>query len=279
MSAAPENRVVTLTTDFGAGSEHVGALHAVLVSRVPHAPRVDFAHDIAPGEVRWGALQLARCVALLPEAVHLAVVDPGVGTGRRRPLAVRLITGGFLVGPDNGLLGVAIDREGAAEAVEIDLRRVAGGLVSATFHGRDLFAPAAAILAGGGTLADLGEPVPLHTVGRPRVPEAVVGEGIVAAEIAGADAYGNVTLLAGTSDLARAGLGAGDRVSVEVPAGRHLGQLARTFGDADPGELIVHVDSHDMVAVAVNRGSAWERLDAHAGQLCCITREGFGAAP
>ncbi|HWH13678.1 MAG TPA: SAM-dependent chlorinase/fluorinase, partial [Miltoncostaeaceae bacterium] len=98
--------VVTLLTDYGPAGEHVGALHAVIVARCPAAVRVDLAHDIPPGEVRWAALQLARLAPLLPGAMHLAVVDPGVGTARRA-LAVGLAGGGALVGPDNGLLGPA----------------------------------------------------------------------------------------------------------------------------------------------------------------------------
>ncbi|MCB0881186.1 MAG: SAM-dependent chlorinase/fluorinase [Thermoleophilia bacterium] len=269
-------RVVTLTTDFGPGSEHVGALHAVIVAHRPDIARVDFAHDIAPGEVRWAALQLARCVSLLPDAVHLAVVDPGVGSDARRPVAVRLRSGGYLVGPDNGLLEVAVDEAGLSAAVQLDPAAVAGP-VSATFHGRDLFAPAAARLAVGAALESLGPAVPAHSITRPRVPDAVVGEGILAAELAGRDAYGNASVLAGIRDVARAGLAEGDHVSVEVPAGRHPARMTRTFADAEPGEMLVHIDSHGMVAVAVNRGSAWDRLEAHAGQLCCITRSGFGS--
>lgn len=268
-------RVITLTTDFGAGSEHVGALHAVIVAHDPTAVRVDFAHDIAPGEVRWGALQLARCVALLPQAVHVAVVDPGVGSSRRRPVAVQLASGGYLVGPDNGLLGLACDEIGVAAAVELDPRRIASPL-SSTFHGRDLFAPAAVRLAGGTPLGDLGAPIALHTVHRPRVPVAVTGEGILAAEVAGVDAYGNVSLLAGIDDLGACGLAEGDAIVVELPAGRHAGIMARTFADADVGDLIAFLDSHGMVALAVNGGSAEDRLDARPNDLCCITRHGFG---
>lgn len=264
----PAPRVVTLTTDFGASGEHVGALHAVLVAHDPGIVRVDFAHDIAPGEVRWAALQLSRCVRLLPQAVHLAVVDPGVGTARRA-VAVKLATGGYVVGPDNGLLGITCDDHGVVAAVE--LTPPARSALSATFHGRDLFAPAAARLATGEELDALGAGVPLHSLRRPRVPEAVTGDGILAAEIAGTDAYGNLTLLAGARDLAAAGLAQGDPVRVEVPAGRHTARMARTFADADPGDVIVHLDSHQMVALAVNRGSAAAMLSAAPGELCCVT--------
>lgn len=264
----PAARVVTLTTDFGASGEHVGALHAVLVAHDPGIARVDFAHDIAPGEIRWAAVQLSRCVRLLPGAVHLAVVDPGVGTSRRA-LAVQLATGGYLVGPDNGLLGLACEDLGMVAAVE--LTPPPRSALSATFHGRDLFAPAAARLATGAALGALGAGVPLHSLRRPRVPPAVTGDGILAAEIAGADAYGNLALLAGPRDLAAAGLADGDPVRVEVPAGRHPARMARTFADADPGDLIVHLDSHQMVALAVNRGSAAAMLSAAPGELCCVT--------
>src|SRR5690606_7857620 len=109
---------VTFLTDYGPGSEHVGALHLVVAAAAPGARTIDLAHDIPPGDIRGGALTLARLAPMLPGAVHVAVVDPGVG-GERRGVAVQLGEGGALVGPDNGLLGPAAIGMGAVRAVQL----------------------------------------------------------------------------------------------------------------------------------------------------------------
>jgi S-adenosylmethionine hydrolase len=200
-------RVVALLTDFGAGSEHVGALHAVVAAACPGADRIDLAHDLPAGDVRAGALSLARLAALLPGAVHVAVVDPGVGTDRRAA-AVALAGGGALVGPDNGLLGPAAAALGAVAAVAL----VPPPGAAATFHGRDLFAPAAARLAAGEPLAALGEPFDPATLVAPDLPPPRVEPGRLSAEVVGVDRYGNVQLLAGAEHLAAAGFGRGERI-------------------------------------------------------------------
>lgn len=263
--------VVTFTTDYGPGSEHVGALHAVVVASVPRAVRVDLAHDIPPGQVRWGAVQLARLVALLPAAIHVAVVDPGVGTPTRRPLAVALASGGALVGPDNGLLGPAAARLGAVAAVEIDPARL-GGEVHPTFHGRDVFAPAAARLAAGAALGDLGPPADPAGIVHPPMPAPRIAGGALEADVLGADRFGNVALLAGGADLTAAGLVAGDAVTVDAGGGPHPALVGRVFADAAPGGLVVYVDAHGHVAVAVNEGDAETRLGAGPGRVCRVAR-------
>ena len=266
--------MITLLTDFGAGSEYVGALHAVLAASCPGGERIDLAHDIPPGDVRLGALTLARLAPLLPGAVHLAVVDPGVG-GPRRAAAVRLAGGGALVGPDNGLLGPAAAALGAMEAVALHEPDPA---IPSTFHGRDLFAPAAARLAAGAPLPELG--VPFHPVGllAPDLPAPRAAPGSLTAPIVAVDRFGNLELLAGRPDLDAAGFTHGDRIFAAVTdaAGvrgrRHPATVCRTFADAAPEGMLVHVDSHGMVAVAVNGGSAARRMGATAGQDLSLER-------
>jgi len=260
--------VVALLTDYGPGSEHVGALHAVIASRCPQADRVDLAHDIPPGDVRRGALVLARLGALAPEgAVLLAVVDPGVGT-ERRGVAMELRDGGALVGPDNGLLALAAERLGAVRALE--LATPAGA--AATFHGRDVFAPAAAALAAGEELK--GPPVDPASLRRPELPAPRAGPGWLEALVVGADRFGNVELLAGEEDLRRAGLAPGERV-VAVVAGagrRHEATVGRAFADVPHGGLLVHVDSSGAVALAVNGGDAAGLLQTGPGLMLALTR-------
>lgn len=264
---SPVRPVVAFLTDYGPGSEHVGALHAVIAARCPEADRVDLAHDIPPGDVRMGALVLARTAPLLPAAVHVAVVDPGVGTSRPAA-AVSLGGGGFLVGPDNGLLGPAALALGARAAVALE----PSPGTPATFHGRDVLAPAAARLAGGARLADLGPPVDHAALRNPELPRAGVAPGRLAAAAVGSDRFGNVQLLAGAADLGAAILAIGDRVEVDAGRGRHPATVARAFADVPHGALLVYLDSHGMVAVAANGGDAAARIGAAPGAEVVVSR-------
>lgn len=266
MAARP---LVTLLTDYGPGTEHVGALHAVIAARCPAADRIDLAHDVPPGDVRWGAILLARLVPLAPPGAHLAVVDPGVGS-ERRGLAVALGDGRHLVGPDNGLLGPAAASLEAAAAVELTAPEHRLEPVSATFHGRDVFAPAAAHLAGGGALDELGPAVPPDSIRQPPMPRARAEEGGIEAMAAGADRFGNVALLAGAGELAAARMAHEDRVWVVVGGRRSRAVVGRTFADVPRGGLLVYVDSHGMLSLAVGGGNALERLGLEPGEVVAI---------
>jgi S-adenosylmethionine hydrolase len=259
--------VVAFLTDYGAGSEHVGALHATVARACPAADRIDLAHDIPPGDVRRGAVVLARLAPVLPAgAIVVAVVDPGVG-GQRRGLAIGLREGGALIGPDNGLLAPAADRLGAVRAWVLPTPPGS----PATFHGRDVFAPAAAALALGA--APLGMPVEPAGVVRPDLPVPRAAPGRLEASVLGADRFGNVELLAGPDDLAAAGIGIGDAVRVgPADAPGLAATVARTFSDVPPGALLVHVDGSGAVAVAANGADAAARLGAAPGETVAIAR-------
>jgi S-adenosylmethionine hydrolase len=259
--------VVAFLTDYGPGSEHVGALHAVVAAGCPEADRIDLAHDIPPGDVRQGALVLARMAPLLPAAVHVAVVDPGVGT-RRPAAAVALEGGGHLVGPDNGLLGPAALVLGSRAAVALE---PAPG-TPATFHGRDVLAPAAARLAAGARLGELGPAVDPAALRSPDLPAPRAAPGRLAATVVGADRFGNVQLLAGAADVGAAGLAIGDRVEVAAGGGRHPATIARAFADVPEGALLVYLDSHGMLSVAQNRGDAAARTGAAPGGEVVLSR-------
>ena len=260
-------RRITLLTDYGPGGEHVGALHARLAAGCPDADRIDLAHDLAPGDVRWGGVVLARLAPLLPDAVHLAVIDPGVGTDRLG-VAVATEGGGALVGPDNGLLGLAADRMGAQAAVSLPVPHEA----PATFHGRDVFAPAAARLAAGEPLSELGEPLDPAVIIGPALPAAETADGRIAATALGWDRFGNVTLLAAAEELAASGLAPGEAVAVTTDGGTFAAAVARTFADVPPGEVLVFVDSHGYLAVAVNGGAAWDELGLRPDARVAIER-------
>ena len=251
---------VSFTTDYGTADGFVAACKGVLGVHAPAVRVIDVTHQVPAQDVRRGAAVLAQTVPWLPPAVHLAVVDPGVGTDRR---GVAVVTGGgILVGPDNGLLPPAADALGGVTAA-YELADPAHHLprVSTTFHGRDVFAPVTARLCRGLDPAALGPPV--TDLVRLPVPAVHTGPGSMRAEVLTVDGFGNVQLAAGAGDLTAAGLDA----AVEVLAGSrtYRARMGRTFGDVGAGELVVIVDSEDLVGIAVNRGDAAARLGIGPG--------------
>lgn len=252
--------MVTFLSDYGLQDEFVGVCHGVIAGICPEARVIDVTHGVARHDVRAGALALRAALPYLPAGVHLAVVDPGVGT-TRRAVAVALADDRLLVGPDNGLLWpAAVAHGGALEAVEISHSRLRLEPVSATFHGRDVFAPVAAHLAAGLPLGDAGHPLDPAELVRLELPRAVLQDGVLVAHVLGVDRFGNAQLSAAHEDLEGTGLKLGHPVSLELAAGAFAARYVRTFADAAPQELVVYEDSSRALAVAVSRGSAAERL-------------------
>jgi S-adenosylmethionine hydrolase len=240
--------------------------HGVIKRIAPEADVIDITHGIPPQRVLQGALLLAEALPYMPVGVHLAVVDPGVG-GTRRSLALRAADGRLYVGPDNGLLLVAADRlGGVVEAVEIANEAYMLAPVSATFHGRDVFAPAAAHLAAGVPLAELGPALDPAKLVRLELPAPRAEEGRLSATVVVVDRFGNLRLNADGADLASAGIGQGDVVSVEVVDRHYSALVARTFVDVAPGKLVLYEDSSRGMALAINQGSAARLLAVVAGQ-------------
>jgi S-adenosylmethionine hydrolase len=237
--------LVTFLSDFGAGSGYPAQVKGEVLRRLPDATLVDISHEVPAFDVLAGALLLEACVPHFPsEAVHLAVVDPGVGTARR-PICVVDPEGRRLVGPDNGLFTPFV---GAGASVFL---LSSPGIVppdpSPTFHGRDLFAPVAAWLAGGGSAEQLGprlrEPARLVWPGPLRSPGRLEGECLAA------DGFGNLT-----SSIRRVDL-AGSEV-LEVTVGGRSARLVETFGQGEPGELVALWGSGGRLEIAVREGSA-----------------------
>lgn len=249
---------VTLTTDYGLTDGFVAALHGVLAVDAPHCRVIDVTHLVPPQDVTRGARVLAQTIASLPPAVHVAVVDPGVGT-HRRALAVET-PNGLLVGPDNGLLLPAAEVLGGVRAaVALTNAGWHRHPVSATFHGRDIFAPVAARLAAGAPLAEAGQPVDPRSLARLPEPLVRAGAGFLEAEVLTVDGYGNLQLAAPGAALA------------EWPAQARLGdapvRVGRTFADGAPGEPVVFVDSAGLVAIAVNGANAAHTLRLAPGDV------------
>ena len=248
--------IVTLLTDYGRDDDFVGVCHGVIRRIHPGAEIVDITHGIARYAVRHGALVLRNTLPYMPKGVHVAVVDPQVGT-ERRAVALRTGDGRVLVGPDNGLLSLAWERCGGVE-LAVDVTRSPHRLepVSATFHGRDIFAPVGAQLAAGAELADAGDPLDPETLARVQLPEPRVDGGVIVANALVVDNFGNVSLNVDHEQLAGTGLTLGGRVEVEAGGKRRLATYAQTFADVDPGDLIVYQDAYRMLALAINRGNA-----------------------
>jgi S-adenosyl-L-methionine hydrolase (adenosine-forming) len=248
---------VTFLTDYGQEDEFVGVCHAVIARIAPEARVIDLTHGIARHDVRTGAIVLRRALPYCPPGVHLAVVDPGVG-GMRRAVALRTAEEGrLLVGPDNGLLSLAAQRfGGAVEAVDVAHSPFRLEPVSATFHGRDLFAPVAAQLAAGAELATAGEPLDTDDLVQLHMPMARLQDGAVVAHAIAIDVFGNVTLDVEHPEIAGFGLRLGRPVSING----HAAHYTTTFADVPPGELLLYQDAYRALALAVNRGSAADLL-------------------
>lgn len=237
--------IVTFLTDFGLQDDFVGTCHGVIARIAPDARVIDITHGIEPQALLQGAIVLRNTVPYMPAGVHLAVVDPGVGS-ERRAIAVRTGDGRLFVGPDNGLLLLAATEIESAHELAESRFRLEG--VSRTFHARDVFAPAAAHLATGVALDELGPAIDPATLVRVDVPPVVPGR----ATVLMIDRFGNVA-----TNLRREHLPPpGTRVEVSFALDRYYAVVAETFAGAPPGELILYEDSYGMVTLAISNGSA-----------------------
>ena len=247
-------RIITLLTDFGTADGYVGEMKGVLAAGAPDCTLIDIAHDVMPHDVEAGRLAVARYWHRFPVGtVHLAVVDPGVG-GSRSAIAVES-EGRLLVGPDNGILSPAMLHQGA-RCVTLAVSASA----APTFHGRDVFAPAAAQLANGVALDALGEPLPTPIVRR--TPEATrADDGSIQGVVIAIDQFGNlvtnlITRRSGTIEIAG-----------------HAIAIRRTYSDVDTGSLVALVGSSGLVEIAMRDGSAAHQLQVERGQRLVMRTE------
>jgi S-adenosylmethionine hydrolase len=259
---------ISLLSDFGARDPSAAIMRGVILSIAPEARIVDISHEVRKFAIRDGALLLWCALPYLPIGGHVAVVDPGVGT-ERRPIALLVGRGDVLIGPDNGLLMAGTERlGGVTEARLLEAAAYRLPTVSTSFHGRDIFAPAAAHLAAGVAFEALGPAIdPAELVGSP-IAEPVVEPGCLGSSIVYVDTFGNVKLAGLRGDL-EAAIGParpGDALELVFAAfgdARPAVETVRwrgTFGEAEQGELLLYEDSYGRICLAQNQGSAAARL-------------------
>lgn len=251
--------IITLTTDFGLQDGHVGAMKGVMCGIAPRANLVDISHHIPPQDIQHGGFVVMTAYCYWPpDTIHLVVIDPGVGTGRRA-VAVQTAHGTF-VAPDNGVLSYVLARERVTTVVSLTNQSFWHQPVSPVFHGRDIFGPAAAHLAAGVSLLALGETIEARELTTFPVPVPQRhADGHITAHVQYIDNFGNCTTDA-PGDWVRAG--SHWRVDVQ---GQCIDQIDHTFADVATGALVALVDSTGYVAIAVRNGSAARKLELALG--------------
>lgn len=262
---------VTFLSDYGLEDEFVGVCHAVMLKIAPHARVVDVHHNILRQDIRHGAVVLLQAIRYMPDdAVHLAVVDPGVGSGRRA-IAIETRRGETFVGPDNGLLlPAALESGGIKRIFDISDKRFMLTPVSRTFQGRDVFAPAAAHIAAGVDPAELGPELTREDLVELEIPEAWTHDDHLHAEVLQVDRFGNLQLNLAREHLSKVSIETGDRLEVRIEGHRLQVPLAETFADVASGEFVMIEDSYSYVSLAVNKGDAAGRLRARPGSTAIV---------
>lgn len=256
---------ITFLTDYGLENKFIGVCHGVMAKIAPEARVLDVTHLVPRGDIAHGAEIFRQAIPYLPDAVHLTVVDPGVGTARQ---PVVLVVGDqLMVGPDNGILLRAAEESGGVDAAYLlDSDRFRLGEVSHTFHGRDVFSPAAAHLAAGVAPEEFGAAVPVADL--VRIPDPVRRrEGAVFhGEVVIEDRFGNLQTSLDSGFLRGGGIAEGTKLEVDAGSGAATTvPFVNTFGSVGKGETLAHIDSADRLAIAVNLGSAADRLSLHEG--------------
>jgi S-adenosyl-L-methionine hydrolase (adenosine-forming) len=262
---------LTFLTDYGLEDGFVAACHGVASRIAPGIRIIDITHLVPPGDVRRGAAVLAQTIPYLPAGVHVAVVDPGVGTARR-PVAIRAADGSVFIGPDNGLLSWAVAAGGgAADAYQLTNGELWLHPVSATFHGRDIFAPVAAHLARGLDITEVGGQIDLAELVSLPAPTSRVQDGEAEGEVMSVDRFGNVQLSIAASEAGRMGIGLGSTVVVRCGRRQLTLPYLETFAAVAPGELVAYTDSAGLISLAVNAGDAAQQLGLPPGAHVRLT--------
>jgi S-adenosylmethionine hydrolase len=259
-------KIVTLTTDFGLQDPYVAEMKAAILGICPNAVAVDVTHDIAKFSIRMGAFVLASAVPYFPDgSVHLAVVDPGVGTPRR-PIVIQTKKG-FFVGPDNGVLVLAAQKQSIENIHELTNPQFMLPKVSNTFHGRDVFAPAAAHLLNGVKPAEFGpeisEAAMVEFAHATRKNDELIGE------VLHVDGFGNIITNITEPEVEQNRLKGA--VKVELTSCELRLEFCRAYGEMKPHEPLALIGSHGFLEISINQGNAAEKFKTKAGDTITVS--------
>jgi S-adenosylmethionine hydrolase len=259
------SKIITLTTDFGLKDSYAAEMKAAILSICPNAIIVDITHEIEKFNIRMGAYVLASAVPYFPKgSVHVAVVDPGVGT-RRRPILVQTRQG-FFVGPDNGILVLAAEKQGIMRVHEVVNPRFMLPQVSNTFHGRDIFAPAAAHLLDGVKPAEFGPEI--REASKPKFAKVTPRDGAIVGEVLHVDGFGNIVTNISEKEVAQSHVKAA--VSVDLPGCKLKLNFCKAYGDTKPHEPLALIGSHGFLEIALNQGNAAEKFKTQIGDKVTV---------
>ena len=240
---------------------------AVILSVCPSATIVDISHSGSSYDIEEGAFMLKNFVMYAPVGVHVAVVDPGVGT-ERRGIAIETERGDFLVGPDNGVLMEAVKLLGLKGAVALENKKYMLEKVSSSFHGRDVFAPAAAFLAKGVPITELGRILDKEELTRLEISKPREDEKAIYGTVLRIDRFGNIQLNIDAEKIPKT-----QNLTVRIGENQLILPLVNTFGDVDQGELLVYEDSDGLLTISQNRGNAAEHLKVEKKMAVLIFKE------
>jgi S-adenosyl-L-methionine hydrolase (adenosine-forming) len=262
--------IVTFLSDYGLEDEFVGVCHGVMLRIAPHLRVIDLHHNILRQSIRHGAIVLEQSVRYTPDAVHLAVVDPSVGS-QRKAIAIETGWGEMYIGPDNGLLLPACRASGGIKrAIQISDERFMLTPVSRTFQGRDVFAPAAAHIANGVDPGEFGPEIPESELVDFEIPQAWIHDDHLHAEVLQVDRFGNLQFNFDTGHLEAVALHRGEQLEVRLEGQRLQVPMGKSFADVKSGEFVLVEDSYKHLSLAVNKGDAAARLRAVAGSTVIV---------
>ncbi len=260
-------RIITLLSDFGLKDPYVAEMKAVISAISPKTRIIDISHSIEKFNIRIGAFVLASAARYFPKStVHVAVVDPGVGT-KRRALLVET-QHAFYIGPDNGLLMLAAQRDGIRHVYAITNPKLMLPHVSTTFHGRDVFAPAAAHLANGTPLTDFGSEVNDYAV--PTFAKSLLKAGELSGEVLHIDDFGNMITNMTSKDLERTRVKSKHLLSIKMKGKSWKIGFCRAYGDVAPKTALALIGSHDFLEISVNQGNASKKFKTKVGDAVTV---------
>jgi S-adenosylmethionine hydrolase len=260
--------IITLLSDFGLKDPYVAEMKAVILSICPEARIVDISHEIEKFNIRMGAFVLASAAPYFPAGtVHVAVVDPGVGT-KRRPIIVET-KHCFYVGPDNGLLMLAAQKEGISHVYHVSNRQYMLPRVSRTFHGRDVFAPAAAHLARGCSPSEFGPEIQDYEF--PEFAKPSVREDELLGEVLHIDDFGNIVSNISAGDLAKMGIQEGCPLHLKLKGETLILKLCSAYGEVPAKKPLGIVGSSDFLEISINKGNASKTFKVKTGDPICVS--------